>query len=277
MTEATTTTAATGDTTTATTTAAPAWHGMTTPEDVAWVGTKGWKAPADVINSYRGAEKLIGRDPSTLIPLPRADDPEGYRSVKARLGMPEAPDKYELAAGPGGAKLDETYEKWARDTFHKVGLTAQEVKALTTAQTEFAASQHAKAETEYNTRLTLDKQTLLTEWGGGHERMMNAAETAAKSLGFTEEMIDAMERSTGYAATMKFFASLGQKLGEDKFVTGGTGGKFQGTLTVDEAKAQWEAMKLDPTSMAALKDAQHPAHKAQTAKKNGLFKLMFPE
>jgi hypothetical protein len=45
--------------------------------------------------------------------------------------------------------------------------------------------------------------------------MMAAATNAANTLGFTKEMVGSMEKTVGYAATMKFFAQLGQKLGED--------------------------------------------------------------
>lgn len=257
--------------------AAPAWHGLTAPEDVAWIGQKGWQSPADVVKSYRGAEKLIGRDPSTLIPMPRADDPAGYRAVFAKLGMPETPDKYEFAPGPNGAKLDEGYEKFAREAFHKAGLTAAQVKALTAEQNAYAAQLAEKQANDYKTQRGLDEAALQQEWRGGYERMVNSAKTAATSLGFTEEMIDAMEAATGYAATMKFFASLGQKLGEDTFRTAGTkGGNFTGTLTPEEAKGQWEAMKLDPAVMAALNDRNHPAHKMQAEKKSALFRIMHP-
>lgn len=244
----------------------------------AYVKNKGWTGGGDVLKSYLGVQGLLGRDPSTLIPLPRADDPEGYRAVFARLGMPETPDKYELAAGPGGAKLDENYEKWARDTFHKAGLTAQQVKALTTEQTAFAAAQQAKAEADYKAQRALDETTLQQEWRGGYERKMGDAKLAAQNLGFTEDMINAMEQTVGFAETMRFFAGLGTKLGEDTLSTGtqGSGPKFAGGMTPEEAKAQWAAMQLDPAVMKALMDPTHPSHKAQAAKKTSLFKVMFP-
>src|SRR3990172_4178733 len=68
------------------------WHGVADPAVAEYVKVKGWTAPADVIKSYQGAEKLIGRDPSTLLVMPRADDPVGQRAVFSRLGMPETAD-----------------------------------------------------------------------------------------------------------------------------------------------------------------------------------------
>ena len=276
----------TPDTTTSTTTTAapaptpaPAWHGQTDPDMVAWIANKGWEGPADVVKSYAGAEKLIGRDPSTLVTLPRADDPAGFRAVLSKLGLPESPDKYEFSPPGEGAKLDAGYEKWARDTFHKVGLTGEMAKTLTKEHNAFIAATLAQQATDYNLSVEADKKALLAEWKGGHERMMNAAQTAAKALGFTPEMIDGIEGAAGYAGTWKFFAQLGQKMGEDGFVTAGEGGKpgFGAQLTPAEAKTQWEAMKIDPTAIAALKDHQHPGHKAAKAKQTLLFGVMYPE
>lgn len=261
--------------------AAASWHGVpeTDVEGTAYIKNKGWQGPADVIKSYQGAEKLIGRDPSTLVTLPRADDPAGFRAVLSKLGLPESPDKYEFSPPGEGAKLDAGYEKWARDTFHKVGLTGEMAKTLTKEHNAFIAATLAQQATDYDLSVEADKKALLAEWKGGHERMMNAAQTAAKALGFTPEMIDGIEGAAGYAGTWKFFAQLGQKMGEDGFVTAGEGGKpgFGAQLTPAEAKTQWEAMKIDPTAIAALKDHQHPGHKAAKAKQTLLFGVMYPE
>lgn len=273
------TTAATTTTTATTTTVAP-WHGLpeTDAEAVAYIKNKGWQGPQDVIKSYQGAEKLIGRDPSTLVQLPRADDPAGARAVLAKLGLPESPDKYEFAKPEPGTKLDEGYEKWARDTFHKAGLTAPMVKTLTAEHNAFIAQTLAQQAKDYELSVEADKKALLAEWKGGHERMMNAAQTAAKQLGFTPEMIDGIEQAAGYAGTWKFFAQLGQKMSEDGFVTAGDKSAGFGTaLTPAEAKGEWEKMKTDANTLAALKDIRHPGHKAAKEKQSLLFKVMYPE
>lgn len=255
---------------------APAWHGLTEAADVAYVQTKGWKAAPDIYKSYRGVETLIGRDPSTLLAIPRADDPAGQRAVFARLGMPESADKYDIVA-PEGA--NDAYKSWVKETFHKAGLTAAQAKALSTANTEYVKTQADEAVKAYERAVQTDKATLLSEWRGGYERQMNAAQTAVKALGFTADMIDAMEETQGYAATMKFFAAIGQKLGEDSFVSGTdkSGGGFGAQSTPAEAKVEWEKMKADPVQAVALRDNQHPGHEAAKLKQTQLFQIMFPQ
>lgn len=273
-----TTTTTTAATTTAATTTAP-WHGLpeTDADGLAYVGTKGWKAPADVITSYKNAEKLIGRDPSTLISLPKADDPAAFLEVMGKLGRPESPDKYEFSAPPDGLKPDESYVNWARGSFHKAGLTAGQVKQLTAEHNAYVASIVAQQQKDYELGVTTDKAALQTEWGGGFERMMASAKHAANTLGFKPEMVDAMEKAVGYAGTYKFFADLGKKMGEASFVTpDGKKPGFEGMMTPEEAKLEWETMKTDPIWGKALTDASHPNHKAAKAKQQKLFSTMYP-
>lgn len=262
--------------TTGTTAAAP-WHGITDPDMAAWVETKGWKTTPDVVQSARNAEKLIGRDPSTLLVVPRADDPDGFRAVMSKLGLPVAATDYEFSKLPDGLKADEGYETWARGTFHKLGLPASTVKALTAEHNTYVAAAIAQQQKDYELAVTAEKADLQKEWGGGYERMAAAAKTAATSLGFTGDMIDAMEKAVGYKGTYKFFADLGKKMGEDGFV--GTGTKtpaFGNNVTPDEARSQWDAMRLDPVMVAALSDNQHPGHKAAAEKQKRLFGIMYP-
>jgi len=220
---------------------------------------------------------MIGKNPDQLLELPRADDPAGFRALAAKLGMPETADKYDLGL-PKDAQINEPYAKWAKDTFHKVGLTATQAKQLVAENEAWSQAQAKQASDDYERNTAADKQALLREWGGGHERMLNAAKTAANSLGFTAEMVSALEQSMGYAGVMKFFNGLGMKMSEDGFESGNTHGQggFSGTMTPDEAKAQWDAMKLDPTQSKALMDNTHPGHKTAKEKQSKLFGIMFP-
>lgn len=275
-----TTTTQTADTTTTavdtTATATPAWHGYTEPADIAYVTNKGWQGAPDAVRSYREVEKLVGRDPNTLLTIPRADDPAGFRTAMSKLGLPESADKYEVDI-PQGEKPDETYVAWAKGTFHKVGLTAGQVKELTKEHNAYVGNMLAAEKKDYEQRVAADKTALIAEWRDGHDRMLNSAKAAANALGFNGKIMDAIEKSIGYAGTMKLMAGLGQKLSEDGFVS--AAGKTQGMngmLTPDEAKAEWENMKIDPVTQKALFDSSHPGHANAKSKQDRLFKIMYP-
>jgi hypothetical protein len=59
------------------------------------------------------------------------------------------------------------------------------VKALTASTTSTSPAQMAQSAKDYELKVTSEKSELLKEWGGGHERMMAAAKSAATTLGFT--------------------------------------------------------------------------------------------
>jgi len=284
MTEATTAAATTTDaatvattTTTAAALATPPWHGLTDPEAVGYVTNKGWTGPGDVIKSYQGAEKLIGRDPTTLLQMPRADDPEGMRALFTKLGLPDSPDKYDMKVGlPKETQVNEGFAKSMQGVLHKAGVTDAQAKILVAEYNAMQLADLAQQATDYNLNVAADKQALLDEWKGGHDRMMNRAKTAATSLGFTPDLIDAVEKQVGYAKTYKMFADIGAKLGEDGLVTAGKGTNFEGQLTPAEAKSQWDAFKMDPNNVKALTDKSHPGHKVAQEKQTKLFAIMYP-
>ena len=257
--------------------AAAPWHGLTDPDAAAYISNKGWTAPADIVKSYQGVEKLIGRDPSTLITMPRMDDPEGVKSVFQKLGLPESPDKYDMTVGlPKGAKADEGFAKTMQSILHKSNVTDSQAKTLVAEWNTMQTAAREQAAKDYDLNVAADKQSLLDEWRGGHDRMMNRAKTAATTLGFTPELIDSIEKSLGYAGTYKLLAEMGGKLGEDTLVTPNKNTDFGTTLTPDEAKNQLATARSDPNHIAALKDKSHPGHKMAQEKENKLFAIMYP-
>lgn len=277
-TAATTTTAAATTATAATTTEAP-WHGIADPTVADYVKNKGWQGPADVVKSYMGAEKLIGRSPDQLLVMPRADDPDGMRQVFQKLGMPEKPDAYDMKLGlPKDAKVDEGFAKGMQQILHEANVTKSQADVLVgkyNAMLTAAAEQQAK---DYELNVQADKAALLDEWKGGHDRMMAKAKAAAQTLGFTPEMIDGIEKTVGYAGTYKLLAEIGAKLGEDGLVTnGGKTPTFDGMLTPAEAKAEWDRMRSDTNIVSALKDPTHPRNKEYAARQKVLFGVMYPE
>lgn len=254
-----------------------AWHGLpaTDTAGLEYVKNKGWSSPADIIKSYQGAEKLIGRDPSTLVQLPKADDAAGFLGLMDKFGRPQDPAKYEFAK-PEGAALDEGYVKWARGAFHQLGLTAAQVKQLSAAHNQYIKGVFEQKTKDYTLSVETDKKALIAEWRDGHERKINAAKSAANALGFSGEMIDAIEQAVGYANTWRFFADLGQKMGEDGFVSrNGDKGGFGG-VTPAEAKAEWEKLQTDAAWLAAAKDPMHPNHESAKKKQTDLFRIMHP-
>lgn len=252
------------------------WHGLTAAEDISYIENKGWQNFGDALRSYRGAEKHIGRDPETIVAIPRPDDPDGFRAVAAKLGMPDSPDGYEFKA-PEGLEVNEAYLGWAKDAFHKAGLTANQAKQIYDAHNEFARQTFGKEQEDYQLNVEADTKALQSEWKGGFERMMNAAKTAARGLELPAEAIDAMEEKLGYAGVMKMMAKIGMKMSESRFAGGDGGGEgnaFSETLTPAEAQKSWDKLKADDNFRAMLFDSNHPGHKDAVEKQRKLFSII---
>jgi len=256
---------------------APAWHGLTDPADIAHLDNKGWKSPQDIYRAYRGAETLIGKDPSSVVPIPRAGDVAGFDQLFNRLGRPDSPDKYDLKAGlPDGTQADDGFMKEIGGLFHKSGLTGDQAKAVAAGYNAIATARQKQAETDALANVTADKQTLQREWGSGYERQLTIAKMAVQELGFTQEEIGAMESAIGYRAVMQRFAELGKRLSDPKFARGDGQPRFDGTLTPAEAGEEIRKMKMDEAFVKSLQDRSHAAHKENKAKWSRLHEIAYP-
>jgi hypothetical protein len=258
--------------------AAP-WYGQADEDTAAYIKVKGWQDSSAVIKSYREAEKFLGRDPNSLLTIPRADDAAGQMAMFDKLGRPAEAKGYDMTGGIKGMQVDPTFAPVVADIFHKAGLTKAQGDAVAKAYNEYALKGAEAELADYNQRVDADKATLQAEWRGGFERKFQAAVAAAEHLGLPAEAIDGIESKIGYAETIKLLSNIGAKLGEDKFVgsEGGNPGGFFNGMTPAEAKAAWAQKLLDPSFSAALTDRNHPGHKAAAAEQTRMFKVMYPE
>lgn len=256
---------------------ADTWFKGADTETAAFITNKGWNDdPLRAVASYQHLEKLHGKPADSLIELPRQDDPEAQKAFWEKMGAPTAAEGYKFEA-PEGQQLDPKYETWARDKFLELGIPADKAAALFHANNEYYNASQAEVEKEYEQTVAADKIALKEEWRDGHDKMMGRASTAAKTLGFPVEALNAVEAAIGYGATMKLFANLGGKMTEDTFVSGDESNSFSGELTPAEAASELETLKLDKNFTSALTDGTHAGHKAAIAKRRGLMEKAFPQ
>lgn len=189
-----------------------------------YVQNKGWKAPADLVNSYRNLEKLHGVPPDQILKLPKEDDAEGWKGVWQKLGAPDSPDKYEIPMPEAGG--DEGFAKWARETFHGMNMPAGMARKLVESYNQYAASLGEGATKEYTAKVEADTTALKQKWGADYENNINLAKRAATELGLDGGKVEALEKALGFGGLMEFVHGLGTKLGtSDEFVGGdGKGG-----------------------------------------------------
>jgi hypothetical protein len=231
--------------------AAPAhWSsGIEDAELKGWVENKGFhqKDPAEVARSYRNLEKMFGADKAgRTVEIPADEkDASQWDSFYNKLGRPEKPEKYELAV-PEGA--DPKFADWAKGTFHKLGLTTKQAKALSEGWNEYVTGQ-AKSQIE-NYELTVQKEdeALTKEWGAAKEAKIQQAKNATREFvlkaGLGKEVVDKLEDALGYGGLMRFMSAIGEKIGESTFVSGDQNAGF-GAMTPGGAQAKLDDLLGD--------------------------------
>jgi len=236
----------------------PDWINSVPAEYKPLVEAKGWKSPTDPLVGYANLEKLVGTK-RLEAPQETWDDAkwgEFYRNI----GAPETPDAYEF---PEAAKIeDEDFAKWSKDTAKELGLTPRQFAKLTERYTGYVGSRAEAMGKAESDAIAEGDAALRKDWGGGYEQKVTVAKAAVKAmqdkLGLSEGFVDRVEKSLGYAATIRLFATLGEDYGIGR--EGRAPGQGQGGITPDQASAELQGKMADENFMKALTDRSHPGH-----------------
>jgi len=227
-------------------TQATPWNAGFDEDTQAYVGVKGWQSPADLLTSYRNLEKFAGGS-KALVELPGEDaDPQKINEFYAKLGRPDSPDKYDLKMP---ADADPKVTDFYKNLAHKHGLSAKQAAGLYGEWNEFVTGLGHQSEAEMVAASEREVADVKKEWGQAFEQNLDAGRRAAAALGYDQAKLDAMEAKLGTAETLRLFATLGSKMGEDSFA----GGEREGSsfaLSPATAKQQIADLKMDNQFMA---------------------------
>ncbi len=255
-------------------TVAPPWLPGADAETMTYVQQKGWKEPADVLNSYRNGEKLWGAvQAGTTVALPgETADQKTRDAFYNKLGRPETADKYSVK-GADFSGVPETDAAALVSLAHAEGLTDKQLKAIQKWNNETGTAFSAKLESDALVEVGQQQAALKAEWGAAHDQNLQTAKEAATKLGWTKEQINAMQLGLGFDGVMKLAHQIGTQVGEGKFVQGEGGrsaGGGAGVMTPAQAKSELTRLVSDPVFMKEWTDKAHPNHAAAIAKKSQL-------
>jgi hypothetical protein len=248
------------------------------------VKQKGWKDIGSVIKSYENLETAFGADKAgrTLL-LPKNDqDTEARDLIYTRLGRPENAEKYVYKA-PEGVQIDNDLVKMSKDIAFKSGMNQSQYDAMAKAWDDLSASKMAEMGQVSQTTLAEEYATLTKEWGSrdgpAWVRQMSVAKKATEHFKLAnaegKSVIDAMQNTAGYAATMRFFANVGEQLMESGG-PGEEGGKGTFAMTPAEAKIAYGQRQLDKAWMDALKNKSAPGHDEAVAERKRFLSIIYP-
>jgi len=253
--------AAAATTTAAATTSAPdfSWLGEgAKPEVQQYVQGKGFKSAAALAEAYQNAEKALS---SRSFEPPKPEDTAGWAKVRAAMGVPEAPDKYDLGEA-GKALKPEALQQWS-PVFHQLGLSNEQASKLIAATTEMATkaqeAQHeayVKASEQAAERMKLEQGD---KWPAFHDIASRGFTLIKQQLKMDDAKIDALERALGTREMLSLAHMIGEAKVEAGFVA--SDGQHR-AMTKDQARQAIAGFKGNPDKYNALTRADHPGHAA---------------
>lgn len=209
-----------------------AWMAGFNDDQKAFIQTKGYKGPGDVVDSYRNAEKLLGVPADRVLKLPEKFDSPEMRAIWERLGAPKDAKDYGLAAPEGGdPKLMETFV----GVFHEAGIAKSAAEKIVGKWNEFQAAKQKEINDNANAAFTQQDAALKKEWGAAYEQNMNIGKEAVRVMGLTKDQVNAVGGALGFDGLSKLLVKLGTATREDVFL----GGRPPGAqiLAPEQAKA----------------------------------------
>lgn len=204
------------------------------PDLASYVKAKGFEGPEAVVNSYRELEKLKGVPDDRLLKLPEPGGDMG--PIYDRLGRPKDPSGYELPVPEGD---DGSFAKTASEWMYEAGISDTQAKAIAEKWNEHNAAYIEEANRTAQETSLAQKGELEREWGAALEKNEQVARAGARALGMDAETINALEQAMGYKNLMNLMKSVGDKMGEQEFIKGGS------NVSSDSALARIESLKAD--------------------------------
>jgi hypothetical protein len=246
--------------------------GVEDPDLRGWAEAKGMQnvQPADVLRSYQNLEKVMGADKAgrtVVLPGPDADEAT-QNEFYAKLGRPDAADKYELPV-PEGDTSD--MAEWGSGVFFEAGLTARQAEIVATRWNEKMAGLKDQAAEANAATAQEAEQQLRRDWGAAYDKKMAGIDDAATRLGMNQEQLQGLRASMGPVAALKFVDGLAVKMGEADFDTGGD--PQNGVLTPAAAQEALAKLNMDKDFMDAWLNKQHPSHEWAVTRKQSLAKM----
>ncbi len=164
-----------------------------------------------------------------------------------KLGAPAEAKDYDFGTTvkfADGSELDQPFVEHMAKAFLETGVSKAQAGQIAKAVVQFMDSSDANDAQTTAATIATQKDALRASWGSNFNTNMIVAQNAFKALGFSKEVVDALESTAGYDKVMEAFRNIGQRIGEDKFVSSGAPGA-DGPKTKEQATAELASWKND--------------------------------
>lgn len=229
------------------------WFQGADAETVGHIQNRGWdkldptKAALEAVKAHREAERYIGVPANQIIRLPKdANDAAGWDNVWSRLGAGKEAKDYDLSGVKfkDGTALDDKFVQSITSAFIQQHIPKEAAKALAQTVVSYMDEAEGVDAGEAAAKLAAEKDALTKNWGPNYNANLFIAQQAAAKLGIDPEAVKALESQVGYSKVMEMFRSLGERMGEDRYITNNNGGG-KGVMTREAAIARKAELMSD--------------------------------
>ena len=199
---------------------------------------KGWKGTAEVLESYRHLEELMGVDKAgrSLVMPEGENDREGYERLYQALGRPTEPGGYELDRLLEGEIMDARFMDLMSRTMHETGLSKKQAAGLARAYQDHYNDVMRGIDAEYQRQV----EEMVRDTSPAD---LETARRGMRLTGAGPDVIAKVEKALGPALALELFQSIGQRIGEDKMAGGAEGVGLSGPA---EAGSRIAELRADP-------------------------------
>lgn len=206
--------------------------------------------------SFVHAQKLVGAD---KIPVPNKFATEkDWDAVYEKLGRPKNSDGYKFNL-PEDQNVNQEALKTFADHAHKLGLLPNQADGVVKFYNEMISKELSEADQIALAQRTKAETELKTEWGQAYTTKVQAANNIVSEIfpqGFMNTNLADGTKLGDHPAVIKAFATLADKMGEDKIV------QADGPAYMTPKQIEKEIANITADPKSAYWDKNHPNHAA---------------
>lgn len=198
--------------------------------------------------SLVSAQNMLGRDPNSLMVVPKADDAVAMRAAMTKLGLPDDISGYKLSPIEDGVAFMAPDTQLAKDWIafsHKEGMLPSHTNAAYGFLAKYMTQQHKDAGSALAAQAETNATALKTEWGEAFDKNIRLADFAVDKLGGDSDDFRSAINDAGLgtnSAVMKALVKIGSMLAEDAGDGDGPAGGFGDSMDPNEARARGKAI-----------------------------------
>lgn len=234
--------------------AAPWYNSFQDAEVKGWLSSYGdaYPNPESLALKAWNLEKFVGAEKAGRgVVLPKSDAPaDEWRNIFSKMGVPEKADGYTIPETSADDPIMASFREYAHSAKMPPVLFNDVIDWYNKEIVAKAQDSDQRQQSEWERQAESELNEVRQEWGQDYDKKTELGRRAARqfipheSAEQLEEILLKIEGALGTGFTMRFWANIGEAVGEHGFV-GGDAGHIGGGMTPEGARLRIEQLKAD--------------------------------